>query len=88
MNTPLTIELISTFTCSRCVKAKKNMQQLIKGLNNKNINYREINVLEQIDYVVQLGVLKTPAIVINGELIFRSLPSKNQFYKTLEKYLN
>lgn len=88
MNNPITIELISTFTCNRCEKAKIEVKKMIEQLNNDSIIYQEVNVLEQLDYVVKLGVLKTPAITINGELVFRSMPSNSQFNKTLEKYLN
>ena len=87
MNASINIELISTFTCRRCEKAQKDVQAMIKAFNNDDILYSEVNVLKQLDYVVQLGVLKTPAIAINGKLIFSSVPSQNQFHKALERYL-
>ncbi len=58
MNNQITIELISTFTCKRCVKAQQEIQALISACNY-DINYKEVNVLEQIDYAVKLGVLRT-----------------------------
>jgi predicted thioredoxin/glutaredoxin len=87
MNNQITIELISTFTCKRCVKAQQEIQALISACNY-DINYKEVNVLEQIDYAVKLGVLRTPAIAINGELVFHSIPSKSQFQHALQKFLN
>ena len=87
MNHHINIELISTFTCRRCEKAQKDVQNMIKSLNNDDILYREVNVLKQLDYVVKLGVLQTPAIAINGKLIFRCIPSQSQFNKVLEKFL-
>ncbi|MCF6301021.1 MAG: thioredoxin family protein [Proteobacteria bacterium] len=49
-----------------------------------NIVYQEVNVLEQIDYVVSLGVLNTPAIAINGKLVFRSMPSPSLILKEIQ----
>lgn len=88
MNSSINIELISTFTCSRCEKAQKDVQNMIKAFNNDDILYSEVNVLKQLDYVVQLGVLKTPAIAINGKLIFRSIPTRSQFQQALQNFLN
>ena len=37
--------------------------------------WRDVNVLEELDYAVELGVLTLPAVAIDGELVFASLPS-------------
>jgi glutaredoxin len=88
MTKTLTIELISTFTCRRCVKAQKDLQALIKSCDDLDINYQEVNVLEQLDYAVKLGVLRTPAIAINGELVFNTIPNETQFHNTLHNLLS
>ena len=40
-----------------------------------DLTWREVNVLDELDYAVELGVLTLPAVVIDGELVFASLPS-------------
>ncbi|MBL4941267.1 MAG: thioredoxin family protein [Colwellia sp.] len=79
MTTKLVIELFSTSYCQRCVSAKQQLQQLVEEINanNKSLNlvYREIDVVENIDYAVQVGVLTTPSIAINSSLVFSQIPS-------------
>ncbi|OJW89837.1 MAG: glutaredoxin, partial [Alicycliphilus sp. 69-12] len=48
-------------------------EQTIDGLV-----WQEVNILEQIDHAVDLGVLTVPAIAIDGELVFASLPTSQQ----------
>jgi protein-disulfide isomerase len=56
-------------------------------LNNNQLSYRELDVLDEIDYAVKIGVLKTPSIAINGKLIFSSLPKIKDLISALEKEL-
>jgi len=44
-------------------------------------------VLEQLDYAVQLGVLATPALAIDGKLCFTGLPSVKKLRKLLDNTL-
>jgi len=48
----------------------------------------KVNVVEEIDRAVSLGVLSTPAIVIDNSLVFTGLPSTNKLRQTILKYLN
>ncbi|WP_372834396.1 thioredoxin family protein [Pontibacterium sp.] len=70
------VEVLTASGCGRCQKARSLAQETVAELNNARIQYREINVVEEIDYAVQLGVLSTPAIALNGELVFPAPPSK------------
>jgi predicted thioredoxin/glutaredoxin len=47
------------------------------------IEWHELNVLENLDHAVDLGVLTLPAIVIDGELAFSSLPTPHQLRDAL-----
>lgn len=71
------IELFYTPGCAKCAAAhdglKTTAEQTIEGLV-----WRELNILEEIDYAVDLGVLTVPAIAIDGELVFSTLPTTQQ----------
>ncbi|HEN47038.1 MAG TPA: thioredoxin family protein [Mizugakiibacter sp.] len=41
-------------------------------------------MLDELDYAVELGVLSTPAIAIDGELVFSGLPSVRKLRAALE----
>ena len=79
----LTIELITGTSCPACVTIRERLKTVIEELDPAWINHREIDVLEELDYAVELGVLSTPAIAINGELVFSSAPSVKKLRKEL-----
>ena len=45
--------------------------------------WRELNVLDELDYAVELGVLTLPSIAIDGEVVFSSLPTSRQLCSEL-----
>ena len=91
MATPLIIELFSASTCQRCSNAKKHIQSLVEqladDLGDGIVEYRELDVLEVLDYAVSLGVLTTPAIAINGELVFTAMPSLKRLTDEIQQRL-
>jgi thioredoxin 1 len=44
-----------------------------------------VDVLKEIDYAVELGVLSLPAITIDKELVFSSLPTLAQLSQALQQ---
>ena len=77
------IEFFSSPACKQCLKGKKRLRALIE--NNNNIDWQEVNVVEQMDHAVDMGVLSTPAIAINGKLVFTGMPSEEQFLTAINK---
>jgi len=72
------VEVLTASGCSRCQKTKALALSVIAEFDESRIEYREINVVEAIDYAVELGVLSTPAIAIDCELVFPLLPSASK----------
>lgn len=74
------IEIIAAPGCKKCASAQGNLRATAAALlGENNVAWREVNVLEELDYAVSLGVLSMPAIAVNGELKFSSLPTPEQF---------
>ena len=48
------------------------------------IEWRRVDVLEELDYAVELGVLALPAMAIDGELVFRSHISARRLRDALD----
>jgi len=90
MNTPskVLVEVFASPNCNRCGQATQLVAAIVDKLGNEHIQWREINIVEEIDYAVQLGVLATPAIAINGKLEFTSLPKGDKLSAMLQDYLN
>lgn len=83
----LKIEIFSSPGCSKCGHAKEVLRNLAQELGGDKIQWREVNILDEMDHAVELGVLSTPSIAINSELIFTSLPSAKKLRAELESRL-
>jgi len=82
------VEVFSSPGCGKCGHAKDVLRKLAEELGGDAIQWREVNILEEIDYAVELGVLSTPSIAINNKLIFTSLPSLKKLRSELLEHLN
>lgn len=78
------IEIIAVPGCGKCASVQGELRAVaVSLLGEGNVAWREVNVLEEIDYAVSLGVLGMPAIAVNGELKFPSLPAAGAFRRLL-----
>ncbi len=78
------IEVISAPGCKKCASAQGELRAVAASvLGDGRLVWREVSVLEELDYAVSLGVLTMPAIAVNGELTFSSLPTAEQFRAAL-----
>lgn len=81
------IELFYVEGCQQCVQNRETLkasaQQAVPG-----VAWREINVLEEIDYAVELGILTLPAIAIDKKLVFAKLPSAAQLVQALNQHVD
>lgn len=74
------IEVIAAPGCRKCADTQGELRAIAASvLGEDRLVWREVNVLKEFDYAVSLGVLSMPAIAINGELKFSSLPTPEQF---------
>ncbi len=81
------VEVFSSPGCNRCGQVFDLLQTITRDLGAERIEWREVNVLEELDYAVELGVLSMPAIAIDGKLVFRSHPSAGKLREALETRL-
>lgn len=83
----INVEVFSSPGCSKCGHAKEVLRKLADELGGDKIVWREVNILDEIDHAVELGVLSTPSIAIDGALVFASLPSAKSLRAELENRL-
>ena len=81
------VEVFSSPGCGKCGQAKTLLKAAAEELGSDKIVWREVNILEEMDYAVTLGVMASPAIAIDGELVFSSLPSAGKLRAELGKRL-
>ncbi len=82
------IEVFTAPGCGKCGKAKDALEIIVSQLGNEKFEWREVNILHEMDYAIELGVLSAPSIAINGELIFTALPSTKQLLQVLENSID
>ena len=85
----MNIEIFSSPGCGKCSQAKTRLKELVDELMAQQpdlgIEWREVNILEEIDYAVDLGVLSAPSLAIDGKLIFTSLPGTKRLRREIEQ---
>ncbi len=84
---PIKVEVFSSPGCNRCDRVFNLLQTVAQELGPERIEWRKVNVLDELDYAVELGVLSMPAIAIDGVLEFRSHPSAGKLREALETRL-
>ena len=76
------IELFYAEGCQQCLRNRETLKTTAQQILPDMV-WREVNVLEEIDYAVELGILTLPAIVIDQELVFTKLPSAAQLTQAM-----
>lgn len=82
------VEVFSSPGCSKCGHAATVLRKLAEEMGSDKIQWREVNILEEMDYAVALGVMSTPAIAIDGILVFVGLPSAKKLGAELERRID
>ncbi len=80
---PVSIEFFTAKGCKRCAAARSTVLDLIDELGTQNFTYREVDIVDEVDYAVELGVMGSSSIAIDGKLVFPSMPSRSKLRKTL-----
>ena len=76
------VELFYSPGCQECAAAQARLKAAAYEAV-PHIDWCELNVLDELDYAVELGVLTLPAIAINSKLVFSSLSTPQQLHKAL-----
>jgi thioredoxin len=82
------VDVFSSPGCNSCGQVFDLLRSIIRDLGAERIDWREVNVLDELDYAVELGVLSMPSIAIDGELVFRGHPSAGKLREALEARLD
>ena len=80
------VELFYTPGCKKCADNKDKLRTVATELV-PDLVWRELNVLDELDYAVEVGVITLPSIAIDGEVLFSSLPTCRQLRRELIKRL-
>ncbi len=80
------IELFYAPGCQKCANARDGLraaaQEVIPG-----VIWRELNALDELDYAIKLGVTTLPALAIDREVAFSSVPTPRRLREALKRRL-
>ncbi len=79
------VEVFTAPGCGKCGRAKDILKAVVERMADAGVRWREVNILDEMDHAVQMGVLSTPALAIDGELVFASLPSEKKLRQALQQ---
>lgn len=79
------VEALSAAGCGRCAESRDALKAVAQEFGAERVSWRELDVLEHIDYAVELGILTPPAIAIDGQLVFPTLPTPERLRAELIK---
>jgi hypothetical protein len=79
------IEAFSAPGCAKCARSREALRSVAQELCGERLDWREVNVLEEMDHAVELGVMTPPSLAINGELVFPALPSPERLRDELRR---
>ncbi len=81
------VELFTADFCSRCAGARTALVRAIEDLGQERFELRLLDVVEEIDHAVEVGVRATPAIAVDGELVHPARPTVDKFRILLRNHL-
>ncbi|TCT07046.1 thioredoxin family protein [Paralcaligenes ureilyticus] len=81
------VEFFSTPGCSHCDRTRDSLKAVAQTFGEKMVVWRDINLLVELNYAVELGVLTPPSMAIDGELVFPRLPGAAKLRKELVRRL-
>lgn len=81
------VEAFAAPGCSKCAQARDDLKSVAESVGNGEVSWRDINILEDMDYAVELGVMSPPSLAIDGELVFPALPTPERLRAELMKRL-
>ena len=76
----VTVELLFAGGCSKCAEARDALRGEAESLGAQ---WEEIDVAKNPNRAVDLGVVSTPAVAIDGNLVFKTLPGTRELRKVI-----
>ena len=81
---PIQIEVFSSPDCNRCSQVFDIITAVVQDYGDDRVAWRNVNVIDELDYAVELGVISMPSIAIDGDLVFTSHPSARKLRDAID----
>ena len=78
----MSVELFFAAGCSKCAEARDALREAAKS--SGRAEWKETDIAKNPNRAVDVGVVSTPAVAIDGKLIFSSMPTPSDLRKAIE----
>lgn len=82
------VEMFSVPGCSKCAAVKEALKSVVQDVGEDKVAWRDVDILEEMDYATELGLMSSGGIAIDGKLVFARLPSADKLREELLRRLN
>lgn len=79
------VEFFFASGCRKCAASRAALREAAGS--ERGVQWSEVDIAKNPNRVVDVGVLSTPAIAIDGELVFKTAPSASQLTGAIRKRL-
>ncbi len=70
------LEVVDSPSCAKCKRAREMAEKVAASTKDVELHGRRI---------VELGILSTPAIAINGKVVFTSIPKEEELRRKIQE---
>ena len=81
------VDVLHAPGCAKCLGELDALRAAARRADPA-VEWKELDILQALDYAVELGVLRPPAVAIDGELVFASLPTPEALTVAMRKRLD
>lgn len=79
---PLKVEFFFAGGCSKCAEARDALRQAAQ--RTAQVEWSEVDIGKNSDRAVDVGVVSTPAVAIDGDLVFKTTPSAAELLRAIQ----
>jgi predicted thioredoxin/glutaredoxin len=78
----LTVEFFFAGGCSKCAEGREALREAAQSA--AKVEWKEIDVGKNPNRAVEVGVVSTPAVAIDGDLVFKTAPTASELQSAIQ----
>lgn len=80
-----TVQVLSTPGCAGCEELKAMLRRVLSEF--PSLDWEEIDLIDHPELVERYRIMSAPAVVIGGELAFRTVPKPDALRETIGQFV-
>lgn len=81
---PTNVEFLVASGCKRCSAVRESLRSTVQHFAEDYVHWTEVDIARHPNRAVDLGVVSTPAIALDGELVFPLPPGPEELRDAIE----